>query len=418
MYALVDAVSFYASAEKVFDPSIRNKPVVVLTNNDGCICAVCPIARRLGVPKFKPYFQIKSFLDKHGVVVRSSNYELYADLSERMMNVIARYCDNQYVYSIDESFLEFKNYDSLIGDWHKYGHEIRRAIWKETRLPVGVGFGTTPTLAKAANHAAKKLSGFNGVAIIDDNQSSMAILKRMSVTDVWGIGNRLGKKLNFLGIETADQLAQQSARNMRREFSVVVERTVNELNGIACLSWDEVKAPKQEIFSTRSFGQRITDYQALMFALVTHGSIVGKKLRQQQSLVKRLLIFASSSPHDNQYYKKSLVYEFPVATNSSSQIAYAISMVLPDIFQMGVHFYRCGVGAINLESLQYQQPDLFAPSQPSPLIMGCFDQINNRYGQGTLTLASEGRAEKWQMRRELLSPQYTSSWQDIPKITC
>jgi len=418
MYALVDAVSFYASAEKVFDPSIRNKPVVVLTNNDGCICAVCPIARRLGIPKFKPYFQVKYFLEKHGVVVRSSNYELYADLSERMMNVIARYCDNQYIYSIDESFLAFKNYDSLIGDWHKYGHEIRKAIWKETRLPVGVGFGTTPTLAKAANHAAKKLTGFNGVAVIDDNQSSMAILKRMSVTDVWGIGNRLGKKLNLLGINTAEQLAQQSAKDMCRQFSVVVERTVNELNGIACLSWDDVKAPKKEIFSTRSFGQRITDHQALMFALVTHGAIVAKKLRQQHSLVKRLLIFAASSPHDNQYYKKSLIYEFPVATNSSSQIASAIGFVLQDIFQSGIYFYRCGVGAITLEDQQYQQADLFTPAQPSPLIMKCFDGVNHRYGQGTIALASEGKAERWQMRRHFLSPQYTSCWRDIPKISC
>lgn len=145
MYALVDVVSFYASAEKVFDPSIRNKPVVVLTNNDGCICVVCPIARRLGIPKFEPYFKIKWLLQKHGVVVRSSNYELYADLSERMMNVISRYCDNQHIYSIDESFLHFENYGGLIKGWHQCGHEIRRAIWKETKLPVGVGFGTTST---------------------------------------------------------------------------------------------------------------------------------------------------------------------------------------------------------------------------------------------------------------------------------
>ena len=166
MYALVDAVSYYASAEKVFDPSIRNKPVVVLTNNDGCICAVDPIARRLGVPKFVPYFQIKHFLEKHNVVIRSSNYELYADLSDKMMNVIGRFCDNQYVYSIDESFLDFKNYNSLIRDWHKCGHEIRKAVWKETRLPVGVGFGTTPTLSKAANHAAKKLSAITVLLLL------------------------------------------------------------------------------------------------------------------------------------------------------------------------------------------------------------------------------------------------------------
>ncbi len=418
MYALVDAVSFYASAEKVFDPSIRNKPVVVLTNNDGCVCAVCPIAKRLGIPKFIPYFQIKNFLSKHGVVVRSSNYELYADLSERMMNVIARYCDNQYIYSIDESFLEFKQYDGLITDWHKYGHEIRRAIWKETRLPVGVGFGTTPTLAKAANHAAKKLAGFDGVAVIDRQQSSLPILQEMSVTDVWGIGNRLGKKLNLLGINTAQQLAQQSPQHMRKQFSMLVEQTVNELNGVACLSWDQVKAPKQEIFSTRSFGERVTDYETLMFALVTHGVIVGKKLRRQGSLVKRLLVFAASSPHDTQYYKRSLIFEFQVATNNNSQIASAINILLREIFQTGIQFYRCGVGAVTLESEQYQQPDLFSPIQPSPLIMDCFDKVNNRYGQGAITLASEGKAEKWQMRRSFLSPQYTSSWRDIPKIGC
>ena len=408
MYALVDAVSFYASAEKVFDPSIRNKPVVVLTNNDGCICAVCPIARRLGIPKFKPYFQIKALLQKHGVVVRSSNYELYADLSERMMNVISRYCDNQYIYSIDESFLHFKNYTGIIKDWHQYGHEIRRAIWKETRLPVGVGFGTTSTLAKAANHAAKKLAGYNGVAIINEMQSARDILEKMDVNEVWGIGSKISQRLKQQNINTAHQLSMQCPKVMRKNFSVITERTVNELNGVSCLTWDDVKEPKREIFSTRSFGQRITDHQALMFALVTHGSIVGRKLRQQHSLVKRLLIFASSSPHDNQYYKKSIVFEFPVATDSSSQIASAISIVLQDVFQIGGYFYRCGVGAISLESQQYRQPDLFAPSQPSPLIMNCFDKINQRYGQGSMTLASEGRAEKWQMRRSFLSPQYTS----------
>ncbi len=170
MFSLIDAVAFYARVEKVFDPTIRDKPVVVLTNNDGCICAVCPMARELGIPKFIPYFKIKSFLAKHNVVIRSSNYELYADLSERMMNVIARYSDRHYVYSIDESFLHFRNF-TCIDDWYKYGHVIRKAVWRETRLPVGVGFGSTLTLAKAANHASKKLSGFDGVAVINDEGS-------------------------------------------------------------------------------------------------------------------------------------------------------------------------------------------------------------------------------------------------------
>ncbi|MFT5023947.1 MAG: DNA polymerase V, partial [Colwellia sp.] len=368
MYALVDAVSFYASAEKVFDPSIRNKPVVVLTNNDGCICAVCPIARRLGIPKFTPYFQIKDLLHKHGVVVRSSNYELYADLSERMMNVIARYCDDQYIYSIDESFLHFKNYSGVIKDWHQYGHEIRRAIWKETRLPVGVGFGTTSTLAKAANHAAKKLDGYQGVAIIDNAQSAKEILEKMAVNEVWGIGNKISHRLKQQNISTAYQLSMQCPKIMRKQFSVVTERTVNELKGISCLSWDDVKAPKREIFSTRSFGQRIVDIHTLQAALTTHSTIVAKKVRRQSSLIKKLLVFASSSPHDENYYKQTMVYTFPLATDNSCDIATAVSLILAEIFIPGVHFYRCGVGAIALESRQHQQADLFLSDHSNPIL--------------------------------------------------
>ena len=418
MYALVDAVSFYASAEKVFDPSIRNKPVVVLTNNDGVICAVCPIARRLGIPKFTPYFKIKSLLQKHGVVVRSSNYELYADLSEKMMNVIARYCDNHYVYSIDESFLYFENYQSLINDWHQYGHKIRRAVWNETRLPVGVGFGITLTLSKAANHAAKKLNGFDGVAVIHNSQSRTEILTRMNVNEVWGIGRKISQRLKQQGIDTAYQLSVQSPKVIRHQFSVVAERTVNELNGICCLSWDDVKEPKQSIFSTRSFGQRIHTKATLHSALVTHGAIVAKKVRKQLSLIKKLMVFASNSPHDDNYYKQAIFYHFPIATDNSCDIAEAISKVIDCIFADHVSFYRCGVGALALESKRYQQPDLFLPDHSNPALMNCLDTINNRFGQGTLKLGAEGQSAQWQMKRHFLSPQYTSHWRDIPKILC
>lgn len=418
MYALVDAVSFYASCEKVFDPSIRNKPVVVLTNNDGCICAVCPIARRLGIPKFKPYFQVKSLLEKHGVIIRSSNYELYADLSDKMMNVISRFCDNQYIYSIDESFLHFDNYENYIKDWHQYGHQIRKAVWKETRLPVGVGFGITPTLSKAANHAAKKLSGFNGVAVIDNLISREEILTRMDVADVWGIGSKIAKRLKLDGINSAAELSKQNPQMIRKQFSVVTQRTVSELNGINCLSWDEVKSPKKEIFSTRSFGQRITQKEDLRAALVKHASIVGKKVRQQSSLVKKLMVFASSSPHDELYYKQVIVYPFIIATDNTCELAEAISRVIDSIYSEGVRFYRCGVGAIELNSRAFIQPDLFMPDHTNGYLMKCLDTINHRYGDGTLKVATEGHHEKWHMRREFLSPQYTSQWRDIPKIQC
>ncbi|WP_166113749.1 Y-family DNA polymerase [Pseudoalteromonas sp. Z9A5] len=418
MYALVDAVSFYASAEKVFDPAIRSKPVVVLTNNDGCVCAVCPIAKRLNIPKFGPYFKVKHLLEQNNVIVRSSNYELYANLSDRMMNVIARFCDTQHVYSIDESFLHFNSYTPLISSWYDYGHTIRRTVWRETKLPVGVGFGVTPTLAKAANHAAKKLSGFNGVAVIDTEGSRQAILQRMSCQDVWGIGKRLAKKLKIMNIHTAWQLAQQNPSAMRRTFSVVVERTVRELNGETCLNWDDVRQDKREIFSTRSFGERICELTALKTALINHVTIVGSKLRAQKSLTNQLYIFAASSSHENIFYKKSFVYKFTNPTNDTCVMANAISEVFGQIYQPAVRFYKCGVGALELTSQQFQQDDLFNKCNDNPQLMNCLDAVNKRYGKGMLSLASSKLNDRWHMNRAFLSPQYTTRWRDIPKIHC
>ena len=418
MYALVDAVSFYASAEKVFDPAIRSKPVVVLTNNDGCVCAICPIARRLNIPKFGPYFKVKHLLEQNNVVIRSSNYELYADLSDKMMNIIARFCDTQHIYSIDESFLHFDGYTSLIKDWHEYGHTIRRTVWRETKLPVGVGFGPTPTLAKAANHAAKKLSGFNGVAVINSEQTRQAILQRMSCEDVWGIGRRLAKKLKIMNIHTAWDLAQQNPRAMRRAFSVVVERTVSELNRITCLNWDDVRQDKREIYSTRSFGERICEPTALKTALINHVTTVANKLRAQHSLTHQLYIFAASGAHENRYYKKSFVYKFPSPTNDTCVMANAVSEVFNEIYKPGIRFYKCGVGAVELISEQFQQSDLFNKSPDNPKLMQCLDTINNRYGKGMLSLASSKLNDRWHMNRDFLSPQYTTRWRDIPKIYC
>ncbi|ATC88963.1 Y-family DNA polymerase [Pseudoalteromonas arctica] len=418
MYALVDAVSFYASAEKVFDPAIRSKPVVVLTNNDGCVCAICPIARRLNIPKFGPYFKVKHLLEQNNVVIRSSNYELYADLSDKMMNIIGRFCDTQHIYSIDESFLHFDGYTSLIKDWHEYGHTIRRTVWRETKLPVGVGFGPTPTLAKAANHAAKKLSGFNGVAVINSEQTRQAILQRMSCEDVWGIGRRLAKKLKIMNIHTAWDFAQQNPKAMRRAFSVVVERTVSELNGITCLNWDDVRQDKREIYSTRSFGERICEPTALKTALINHVTTVANKLRAQRSLTYQLYIFAASGAHENRYYKKSFVYKFPSPTNDTCVMANAVSEVFNNIYQPGIRFYKCGVGAVELISEQFQQNDLFNKSPDNPKLMQCLDTINNRYGKGMLSLASSKLNDRWHMNRDFLSPQYTTRWRDIPKIYC
>jgi DNA polymerase V len=283
MYFLIDATAFYCSAEKVMRPDLRKKPVITLSNNDGAIVAVCPIAKRLGIKKFVPYFQVKDIVKKYGVVVTSSNYELYHSLSTKMMDTISQFADDIYIYSIDELFARFDttlSHDS----WTALGRDIRRTVWKEVRLPVGAGGGMTPTLAKAASHAAKRLHGYNGVAVIDSEQSRIDILKQMDVTDVWGIGSRLGRKLNLLGIHTAHQLSQQSPARIRKQFSILVETTVRELNGEPRIQWDDVRPDKQQIYSTRTFGSRVTDKTELHKALVGHCESAMRKLRRQKSL--------------------------------------------------------------------------------------------------------------------------------------
>ncbi len=254
--------------------------------------------------------------------------------------------------------------------------------------------------------------------MIDDKQSAKAILQRMSVTDVWGIGSRLGKKLTLMRINTAWNLAQQSPKHMRKQFSVVVERTVEELNGNVCLSWDEVKQDKQEIFSTRSFGERITNISDLKAALVTHSSIVSRKLRQQASLTKRLVIFAHSSLHEDSFYKRSFLYDFPVPTSDSRVIANAVSEVLPQIFAADVRFYKAGIGAIDLISEKYIQEVLFSPCRDNKPLMTSMDKINKRFGTGTVRLASEQLSNRWAMKRDFLSARYITRWSDIPVIRC
>lgn len=283
---------------------------------------------------------------------------------------------------------------------------------------MGVGFGITPTLSKAANHAAKKLEGFNGVAVITCNQEAKDILSRMKVTDVWGVGSRLGRRLNMMRIYTAYDLAKQSPKNMRSQFSVVLERTIEELNGNVCLSWDEVKQDKQEIFSTRSFGERVTNIRDLNAALITHSSIVGKKLREQASLTNSLLIFAHSSQHEGNFYKRSFLYDFATPTNDSRVLASAVSEVLPQIYSDDVRFYKAGVGAIDLTSEYFFQSDLFTPNIDNQKLMSSMDNINKIFGKGTIRLASEQQNTRWSMKRNFLSPRYTSRWRDIPIIKC
>jgi DNA polymerase V len=418
MFALVDANSFYCSAEQVFRPDWRGKPIIVLSNNDGCIVAANRQAKEAGIQKFLPYFQVKALCARRGVIACSSNYELYADLSSKMMNIIGRYAPEQHVYSIDESFLSFKNTYPAIKCLRTQGQIIRRAVWKEARLAVCVGIGETLTLAKIANHAAKKIEGYNGVCFIGNEQERVSILQRIPVGDVWGIGRRISKKLEVMNIRTAFQLASMPPALARKQFSIEIERTVRELNGQPCKVWDEVRADKKQIFSTRSVGERITDYESLLQALSKHVGIAAAKARKQGSNCKTMLLFASSSPHDERPVSYKAVIHFPCPTNCTLTLTKGMSDAALRLFRENVRYYRIGVGLIDLLSEKFNQFDLFNQPTSNPALMSTLDLINHRYGNDTVFLAAQGIEHKWAMRRDLLTPQYTTKWRCIPQIKC
>ncbi|MBB1319887.1 Y-family DNA polymerase [Shewanella sp. SR43-4] len=418
MFALVDANSFYCSAEQVFRPDWRGKPVIVLSNNDGMIVAANRQAKEAGIGKFLPYFQVKALCAQRGVIVCSSNYELYADLSSKMMDIIGRFAPEQHVYSIDESFLSFKNCYPAIKCLLTQGQLIRRAVWKEARLAVCVGIGETLTLAKIANHAAKKIEGYKGVCFISNEQERIAILKQLAVGDVWGIGRRISKKLELMNIRTAFQLASMPPTLARKQFSIEIERTVRELNGQACKVWDEVRADKKQIFSTRSVGERITDFESLQQALSKHVAIASSKARKQGSNCKTMLIFASNSPHDERPVSYKAIVHFPCPTNCTIELTKAMSEAAPKLFREGIHYYKIGIGLIDLANEKHNQFDLFNPPKANPALMHTLDDINQRYGSDTMFLAAQGIEHKWSMRRDLLTPQYTTKWLSVPSIKC
>ncbi|MDF0533677.1 Y-family DNA polymerase [Shewanella sp. A32] len=418
MFALVDANSFYCSAEQVFRPDWRGKPVIVLSNNDGCVVAANKQAKAAGVEKFKPYFEVRDLCRKRGVIALSSNYELYGDLSSKMMQIIGRFAPEQHIYSIDETFLSFHRAWPAVKNLREQGRQIRKAVWKEARLPVCVGIGPTLTLAKAANHAAKKIQGFDGVCVIDTETERLNVLANMDVGDVWGIGRKLTKKLHIMDICNAKKLAAMPPGLARKNFSIEMERTVRELNGIPCKGWDEARADKQQINSTRSVGERITDIQSLHQALAKHVGIAAAKLRAQGSVCGVMFAFANNSPFDEQPAGFKQVIRFPVPIDDTAVMTSAVSRVVPQLYRPGIRYYKIGIGLLDLSPASKTQLDLFNQTPGDSRLMSALDSLNYRYGTDTLFLAAQGIQQKWTMRRELLTPQYTTDWHHIPKIHC
>tara|TARA_R110001583_G_scaffold189195_1_gene351931 strand:+ start:681 stop:1937 length:1257 start_codon:yes stop_codon:yes gene_type:complete len=418
VFALIDANSFYCSAEQVFRPEWRGRPMIVLSNNDGCIVAANKQAIALGIKKFQPFFKVRKFCEQAGIIVCSSNYELYADLSHKMMQVIARFGPSQHIYSIDESFLSFKNCNEAIPDLAFHAQKIRQAVWKETRLPVCVGLGKTLTLAKVANHVAKKWPGFNGVCVLDDNRFKREVFEQLSPVDIWGIGRKTNEKLKQFGVLTAWQLSQLNMHFLPAGFNVELERTIKELNGESCKIWDGVRADKLQIFSTRSLGKRITNVEGLNQALAKHVGIAALKAREQNSLCSTLMAFAANSPFDDNPCSYKLLKQFNPATNDTSHLLKAISENIHQLFKPGVAYYKVGIGLLNLSSEAHQQWDLFNPPFENVPLMNVLDKINQRYGRDSAFFMAQGIDDQWSMRRELLTPQYTTNWKHIPHISC
>ncbi|MEH6473039.1 MAG: Y-family DNA polymerase [Halopseudomonas sp.] len=414
MLALVDCNSFYASCEQVFRPDLRGKPVVVVSNNDGCIVAANRQAKALNYPPFSPYFKVAGLLRHHGVTVFSSNYELYGDLSARVMETLREFSPDMEVYSIDEAFLSL---DGIQGDLVEYGRTIRRRVWRDVRIPVSVGIAPTKTLAKIANHVAKRDPQYHGSFSIESEAQRRHALKQFAVGEVWGIGKRLSQRLQALGVTTAWDLARQPPKLLRLQFSINMERTLRELNGEPCIEFDEQPQPKQQIFSTRSFGERVYELESLQQAVSSYASRAMMKLRAQDALVATVLVFIQTSRFDAINYSRSEVIKLPQPTNDTRLVVQQLRRVVGSLFKEGLPYAKAGVGLIELISSQHQQQDLFSPQQSarSQALMAVIDQVNAQQPHGVF-LASDGIDQQWRMTRQRCSPAYTTRWDALPTV--
>lgn len=421
MFALVDVNSFYASCETVFRPDLRGKPVVVLSNNDGCIIARSSAAKSLGLKMGDPWFKVGREAERKGVVVFSSNYSLYADMSDRVMTILQLLTPRVEIYSIDEAFCDLTGMRNLLS-LEVFGHQIRAQIKRRTHLTVGVGIGPTKTLAKLAQYASKRWPATRGVVDLSDRQRQRKLMALVPVEEVWGIGRRLGKKLQFMGINNALQLAELSPSFIRKQFSVVVERTVRELNGTPCLGLEEFTAPKEQIICSRSFGEKPSDEVSLHQAICAHAERAAEKLRAEHQFCKRVAVFISTSPFSENevFYKNQAITELAVPAQDSRDIINAAIKAFDTIFVPGHRYHRAGVILCDFRSAAVSQLTLFDDFQPhrnSEELMTLIDSINHS-GKGSVWFAGQGiksDATGWKMRRERLSPAFTTRLDDIIK---
>lgn len=419
MFALVDVNSFYASCEKVFRPDLKNAPVIVLSNNDGCVIARSPESKALGIRMGEPWFQIKSRQFPVRLNVFSSNYSLYHDMSVRVSTVLEEMAVASEIYSIDESFLSLAGIDRT-EPFEDYGRRIRERVRSVTGLTVGVGMGITKTLAKSAQWASKEWPQFGGVLALtaDNPQRTEKLLSLQPVEEVWGVGRRLSKQLNAMGIITALDLARSNTAFIRKNFSVVLERTVRELAGEPCIALEEAPPTKQQIVCSRSFGERITTLESMRQAVCTHAQRAAEKLRQEGQYCRHVSAFIKTSPfaQGEPYYGNVAGEKLMVPTQDTRDIIAVAMRCLEHIWRDGHRYAKAGIMLGDFSSGSMAQLGLFDEIPPRPAsvqLMTVLDKVNNS-GLGKLWFAGQGTAPEWQMKREMLSPAWTTRWNDIP----
>lgn len=417
VFGLADCSNFYASCEKLFRPDLKDVPVVVMSSNDGCVVARSREAKALGFKMGQPYFECREQIERHGVVVFSSNFTLYGDISQRVMSTLEQLSPKISQYSVDEAFLDATGINDLLG----FGRHVRKTVLQWTGIEVGVGFAQTKTLAKLANHAAKQYPATGGVVDLTLRTRQERLMALVPVAEVWGVGRRYAERLTGLGIHTALQLAQTDPKYIRKHFSVVLERTVAELNGESCQDLDELVPASQQIIRSRSFGTRITVRAQMGQAITDFVARAAEKLREEGQVARRISVFMRTNPFSSseaQYSNQATVTLTVPVSDTRALVASAMHL-LDAIWKEGYRYAKAGVILAELCPVDTVQGDLFAQSESprSAALMHVIDQIN-RSGKGRIFLAGQGINPAWDMRRQHLSPAYTTRWKDLPVAWC
>jgi len=421
--ALVDCNNFYVSCERVFNPKLEGVPVVVLSNNDGVAVSRSNEVKALGIKMAEPWFKMEKIAKQHGIIALSSNYTLYGDLSARVMSILSTFSTKQEIYSIDECFLDLNGFDpQTLMD---YGQTIRQTVKRNVGIPVCVGIADTKTLAKLANHCAKKgFAGRNGVCDFGRGTEAQLskLFNRIPVGDIWGVGRKITDKLLTMGIKTVEDLRTADPERIRAQFSVVLGRTVSELNGVPCIELEDAGTPRQQIMVSRSFGATVTALEDLSESVAEFTIRAAEKLRQDGSVAASICIYVYTNPHkeDEPQYQQSKIVPLSQPSDDTTKLVNAAITGLKAIYRSGYHYKKTGVLLMGLQPKGSIQPTLFddpVEQAKSDSLMSVMDAINHKMGQGSVGIFASGITQQWAMRRENKSPNYTTDWDELPVVS-